>query len=543
MCVIWTTTPWTLPANQALNLHPEFDYALVRTRARTRPTLLILASDRVEACLQPCGLQGEVDRHLQGSRRSSCVNFRHPFYERLAPVYLGEYVTLDTGTGIVHSSPAYGVEDFDSCKHYGMNDAEILQPVHGRRQLRASLELFGGQSIWEANPKIVDTIRARGTLFARGEVHAQLHALLAPQDAGDLPRVEPVVRRHGRHARTTAARRCARRRCRASRPPRSIPHWGKARLHGMIANRPDWTLSRQRQWGVPMAFFVHRETGELHPRTPELLEQVAKRIEHDGIEAWQRLDPAELLGADAGAVRQEPRHARRLVRLRHHAPDGAARLARGRSRTFPADMYLEGSDQHRGWFHSSLLTSSMLNGVPPYKSLLTHGFVVDGQGRKMSKSLGNTLAPQKISDTLGAEILRLWVASTDYSGELSISDEILKRVVEAYRRIRNTLRFLLANIADFDPQARRAADRRAVRDRPLRARADRAPGRRASRHDLRPLRVPPGGREAADLLLGGPGRVLPRHPQGPPVHDRRGQPRAALGADRAAPHHQRAAAR
>jgi isoleucyl-tRNA synthetase len=220
----------------------------------------------------------------------------------------------------------------------------------------------------------------------------------------------------------------------------------------MIANRPDWTLSRQRQWGVPMAFFVHRETGELHPRTPELIEAVAKRIEREGIEAWQRLDPAELLGADAAHYEKN----RDTLDVWFDSGSTHQTVLRGSHADvshFPADMYLEGSDQHRGWFHSSLLTSSMMNGVPPYKSLLTHGFVVDGEGRKMSKSMGNTLAPQKISDTLGAEILRLWVASTDYSGELSISDEILKRVVEAYRRVRNTLRFLLANVADFDPQA------------------------------------------------------------------------------------------
>jgi len=240
---------------------------------------------------------------------------------------------------------------------------------------------------------------------------------------------------------------------------RFYPDWGQARLRGMIANRPDWTLSRQRQWGVPMPFFIHKETSELHPRTLELLEQVARRVERGGIEAWQTLDPKELLGAEA----------EQYVKIKdtldvwfdsgstHQTviggPDGKMTGAgsHGAALQFPADLYLEGSDQHRGWFHSSLLLSCMLNGVPPYKGLLTHGFFVDGQGRKMSKSLGNTLEPQKISGSLGAEILRLWVAATDYSGELSISDEILKRVVESYRRIRNTLRFLLANTADFDP--------------------------------------------------------------------------------------------
>ena len=448
-CVIWTTTPWTLPSNQALNLHPDFEYALVRTERDGAPALLLLAAERVEACLSAWGLQGETIATCRG-RALELVKFHHPFYDRLSPIYLGEYVTLDTGTGIVHSAPAYGLEDFASCKHYGMTDAEILQPVMGDGRYVGSLELFGGQTIWEANPKVVDALRERGNLFkcekyAHSYMHCWRHKTpviyrassqwfagmdLQPADGG------PTLRETALKGVEATA---------------FYPHWGKARLHGMIANRPDWTLSRQRQWGVPMAFFVHRETGELHPRTPELIEQVAQRIEKEGIEAWQRLDPAELLGADAALYEKnrdtldgwfDSGTTHRTVLRGSHAEQSH----------FPADMYLEGSDQHRGWFHSSLLTASMLDGQAPYRALLTHGFVVDGQGRKMSKSMGNVIAPQKVSDSLGAEILRLWVASTDYSGELSISDEILKRVVEAYRRIRNTLRFLLANVADFDPE-------------------------------------------------------------------------------------------
>ena len=449
-CVIWTTTPWTLPSNQALNIHPDLDYALVRTRWQDQDTLLILATERVDECLKSYGLEGSVVATCKGSALE-LVKFRHPFYDRLAPVYLGEYVTLDTGTGIVHSSPAYGVEDFISCKHYGMSDAQILQPVLGDGSFAPSLELFGGESIWKANPTIVETIRERGNLFnAVRHTHSYMHCWrhktpviyrassqwfagmdVTPKDGG------PTLRESALKGIEATA---------------FYPAWGKARLHGMIANRPDWTLSRQRQWGVPMAFFVHRETGELHPKTPELIEAVAQRVARDGIEAWQRLDPAELLGDDAANYEKN----RDTLDVWFDSGTTHATVLRGSHREashFPADMYLEGSDQHRGWFHSSLLTSSMLNGVPPYKALLTHGFVVDGEGRKMSKSIGNTLAPQKISDTLGAEILRLWVASTDYSGELSISDEILKRVVEAYRRIRNTLRFLLANVADFDAES------------------------------------------------------------------------------------------
>ena len=451
--VIWTTTPWTIPANQALNLHPEFDYALVRVADwQGSPALLVVATDLVEACLKRWKLDAEGSWQVLATCKGKALEliaFRHPFADRLSPVYLGEYVTLDSGTGLVHSSPAYGVEDFASCKQHGMKDEDILQPVLGDGTYASWLPEFAGLSIWDANPKIVEHIRARGCLFSvekypHSYMHCWRHKTPVIYRASSQwfagMDVEP---NDGKETlRETALR--------GIEATRFYPAWGKARLHGMIANRPDWTLSRQRQWGVPMAFFVHKETGELHPRTPELIEAVAQRIEREGIEAWQRLDPKELLGDDAAHYVKN----RDTLDVWFDSGTTHETVLRGSHKdqsTFPADMYLEGSDQHRGWFHSSLLTSSMLNGEPPYRSLLTHGFVVDGQGRKMSKSVGNVIAPQKVSDTLGAEILRLWVASTDYSGELSISDEILKRVVEAYRRIRNTLRFLLANVSDFDP--------------------------------------------------------------------------------------------
>jgi isoleucyl-tRNA synthetase len=328
-----------------------------------------------------------------------------------------------------------------------MQDAQILNPVTGDGRYAESLPLFGGLSIWDANPKIVAEIERRGALFSHQKYpHSYMHCwrhktpiiYRATSQWFAGMDVEP---RQGRTLRKLALA--------AVEATQFFPGWGKARLHAMIANRPDWTLSRQRQWGVPMAFFVHRETGELHPRTLELLEQVAQRVERGGIEAWQTLDPRELIGDD---VRDYEKN-RDTLDVWFDSGTTHQTVLRGSHRdelAFPADMYLEGSDQHRGWFHSSLLTSCMLNGVAPYRSLLTHGFVVDGEGRKMSKSLGNVIAPQKVSGTLGAEILRLWVASTDYSGELSLSDEILKRVVESYRRIRNTLRFLLANTSDFD---------------------------------------------------------------------------------------------
>ncbi len=446
--VIWTTTPWTIPANQALNLHPEFSYDLVDTERG----LLILASERRDACLASYRLSGTTIANTRGAALS-LIRFRHPFYDRDAPVYLGDYVTLDTGTGIVHSAPAYGVEDFLSCKAHGMTDDEILNPVQGDGVYVTTLPLFGGQKIWDANAKIVDVIREHGALLHAEKItHSYMHC---------WRHRTPIIYRAtsqwfaGMDTKPNEGGSTLRERALAGIEATTFyPAWGKARLTGMIANRPDWTLSRQRQWGTPMAFFVHRETGDLHPRTIELLEAVAQRVERGGIEAWQDLDPRDLLGERGPESAEHYVKNRDTIDVWFDSGTTHQTVLRGSHAAelhFPAEMYLEGSDQHRGWFHSSLLTSCMLNGVAPYKSLLTHGFVVDGQGRKMSKSLGNVIAPQKVADTLGAEIIRLWVTSTDYSGELSLSDEILKRVVESYRRLRNTLRFLLANVSDFDP--------------------------------------------------------------------------------------------
>ena len=445
--VIWTTTPWTLPGNQALNVHPEIEYQLVDTGER----LLILAADLRDACLARYKLGGQVLASCKGAALER-VAFRHPFYERSSPVYLGEYVTLDTGTGIVHSAPAYGVEDFESCRRYGMRDDEILTPVMGDGRYVSTLPEFGGQLIWDANPKIVEHLKARGNLMAVHKYeHSYMHCwrhktpVILRATTQWFAAMEAVP---GREAAQPAEQLRAIA-LRGVENTEFFPAWGQARLHGMIANRPDWTLSRQRQWGVPMPFFIHKETGALHPRTHEILEEVARRVEKGGIEAWQTVTAEELIGADAAHYDKikdtldvwfDSGSTHFTVLKNSHASESQ----------FPADLYLEGSDQHRGWFHSSLLVSCMMNGTAPYKALLTHGFVVDGEGKKMSKSKGNTVVPQEVSGTLGAEILRLWVAATDYSGELSISNEILKRVVESYRRIRNTLRFLLANTADFD---------------------------------------------------------------------------------------------
>ena len=451
--VIWTTTPWTIPSNQALNVNPEVTYALVQTARDGQPLLLILAQDLVESSLARFKLEGVTIATCQGEDLAG-ISFLHPlhaadtFYNRLSPMYLADYVTTESGTGVVHSAPAYGLDDFISCKAHGMADDQILTPVMGDGKFIPALPLFGGMTIWEASKPICNALRDAGALFeVKMFDHSYMHCwrhkspIIYRATSQWFAGMDIKPNDGGASLRETALKGIA--------DTKFFPDWGQARLHGMIANRPDWTLSRQRQWGVPMAFVVHKETGALHPRTPELLEQVAQLIEKGGIDAWLALDLKDLIGDEAAV------YAKNKDTLDVWFDSGTTHqtVLRGSHKeqsAFPADLYLEGSDQHRGWFHSSLLTSSMLNGAPPYKALLTHGFTVDGEGKKMSKSLGNTLAPQKISDTLGADILRLWIASTDYTGELSISDEILKRVTEAYRRIRNTLRFLLANTADFD---------------------------------------------------------------------------------------------
>jgi isoleucyl-tRNA synthetase len=415
--------------------------------------MLILAEERVEASLALFGLTGQIVAAAPGAKLAN-LRFTHPLadahpgYKRTSPIYLGDYVTTDTGTGIVHSSPAYGVEDFESCKAHGLADSDILNPVMGDGRYAESLPLFGGLSIWSANPKIVEALGAAGTLLHTEKYpHSYMHCwrhktpIIYRATSQWFAGMDITPKDGGATLRETALA--------GVDATAFYPSWGKQRLHSMIANRPDWTLSRQRQWGVPMAFFVHKETGELHPRTLALLEEVAQRVEQGGIEAWQALDARELLGEDANLYEKN----RDTLDVWFDSGTTHWHVLRGSHANvsqFPADLYLEGSDQHRGWFHSSLLTASMLDGRAPYRALLTHGFTVDGEGRKMSKSLGNGIDPHDVANRLGAEIIRLWIASTDYSGELAISEEILKRVTESYRRIRNTLRFLLANLSDFD---------------------------------------------------------------------------------------------
>ena len=361
-------------------------------------------------------------------------------------------MTLDSGTGIVHSAPAYGEEDYKSCKANGLKDSEILSPVMSNGVYAESLPLFGGQFIWKANPLIVKALSEAGSLlksieFQHSYMHCWRHKTPIVYRATSQWFASMDVKPLGT---SKSVREMA---LEGIESTHFYPAWGKQRLRGMIANRPDWTLSRQRQWGVPMAFFVHRETGALHPNTQEHMEKIALLIEANGIEAWQTLDIDSFLGSDAQNYEKNKDTLDVWFdsgTTHWHVIRGSHQHELHTDDSRWADLYLEGSDQHRGWFHSSLLTGVMLDGVPPYKGLLTHGFTVDGNGRKMSKSLGNVIAPQEVADKMGAEIIRLWAASTDYSGEMTISDEILKRVVESYRRIRNTLRFLLANLSDYD---------------------------------------------------------------------------------------------
>ncbi|MBQ0742119.1 MAG: isoleucine--tRNA ligase, partial [Pseudomonas sp.] len=444
--VIWTTTPWTIPANQALNVHPEFNYALVDVGDR----LLVLAEELEESCLARYGRTGQIIARTTGDRLE-LINFRHPFYDRLSPVYLADYVELGAGTGIVHSAPAYGVDDFHTCKRYGMVNDDILSPVQGNGVYVDSLEFFGGQFIWKANPNVVAKLAEVGCLLAHEQVsHSYMHC---------WRHKTPVIYRAtaqwfiGMDTQPHEGLPLRQRALAAIEETEFVPAWGKQRLHNMIAGRPDWCISRQRTWGVPIPLFLHKQTGDLHPRSIELIEQVAQKVEQGGIEAWFTMDASELLGAEAD---QYDKISDTLDvwfdsgTTHIHVMRGSHPM--GHQEGPLADLYLEGSDQHRGWFHSSLLTGAAIDGHAPYKGLLTHGFVVDENGRKMSKSLGNVVAPQEINNSLGADILRLWVSSTDYSGEMAVSKVILQRSADAYRRIRNTARFLLSNLNGFDPK-------------------------------------------------------------------------------------------
>jgi isoleucyl-tRNA synthetase len=467
--VIWTTTAWTIPANQAMNLNPEITYALVDTERG----LLILAETLVEKCLERYKLTGQTIASCQGAALDR-IKFKHPLahvhagYDRFSPIFVADYATADDGTGIVHSSPAYGVDDFNSCVANGIATQDILNPVQGNGRYADDLPLFGGLNIWKACPEIISTLREHGRLMATYDItHSYPHCWrhktpviyraaaqwFVRMDAGDGVFTKDKALISLREIALDAIEQTS-----------FYPENGKIRLRDMIAGRPDWCISRQRSWGVPLPLFTHMDSGELHPKTVEMIDLAAEMVEAGGIEAWSKASTAEIF-AKVGAANPEQytkstdilevwfdsgtTHTT-VLKGSHgdKAADGSYVYAHNAGPE--ADLYLEGHDQHRGWFHSSLLTAAAMYGRAPYRGLLTHGFTVDGQGRKMSKSMGNVVAPQEVSDKMGAEIIRLWTASTDYSGDLGIDDKILARVVDSYRRIRNTLRFLLANVSDFD---------------------------------------------------------------------------------------------
>ncbi|WP_158781882.1 isoleucine--tRNA ligase [Pantoea sp. BAV 3049] len=435
--VIWTTTPWTMPANRAISLHPEFDYQLVQIDGRA----LILAKDLVESVMKRAGIK---EWQVLGEAKGAALElmpFQHPFLELTSPVILGEHVTLEAGTGAVHTAPAHGPDDYVICQKYGIEVANPVGPDGS--YLPGTYPTLDGVNVFKANDMMVELLREKGALLhVEKLLHSYPHCWRhkTPIIFRATPQWFISMDQKGLRAQSL----------KEIKGVQWIPDWGQARIESMVANRPDWCISRQRTWGVPMALFVHKETEELHPDTLELMEKVAQRVEQDGIQAWWDLDAKELMGADAENYVKVPDTLD--VWFDSGSTSYSVVDARPEFGGHTPDMYLEGSDQHRGWFMSSLMISTAMKGKAPYRQVLTHGFTVDGQGRKMSKSIGNTVSPQDVMNKLGGDILRLWVASTDYSGEMAVSDEILKRSADSYRRIRNTARFLLANLNGFNPE-------------------------------------------------------------------------------------------
>ena len=445
--VIWTTTPWTLPANQAVALNEALKYVLIAPAPaegaapeanRQEQTALILAADLARACLARYGLEAEKTLAEFEGRALEGLRLRHPFQEREVPVILGEHVTLDAGTGAVHTAPGHGHEDFIVGQRYGL---PVTNPVGNDGRFLPDTPLVAGLKVDDANGVIIETLRERGRLVHHEPLrHSYPHCWRhkTPVIFRATPQWFISMDRNGLRANAL----------RDIRKVKWTPEWGEQRITGMIENRPDWCISRQRTWGVPITLFVHRSTGELHPRMLELIDQIAERVERDGIDAWFALDPRELLGDEAESYEKV------TDVMDVWADSGLSFECVGHLRPelqAPMDLYLEGSDQHRGWFHSSLLMSEAIYERAPYRGVLTHGFTVDEKGRKMSKSLGNVIEPKQVLDTLGADVLRLWVAATDFANEMSVSQEILKRMADSYRRMRNTVRFLLGNLAGFDP--------------------------------------------------------------------------------------------
>ena len=434
--IIWTTTPWTLPANEAVSLHPDLDYALVDVGK----SLYILSDDLLESSLERYGVKDfkKLSKTYKGSELEGLM-LQHPFYDKQVPVILGEHVTTETGTGAVHTAPAHGQDDYVVGLQYNL---PVDCPVDGRGVFIDSTEGVAGEFIFKANSTILGLLESHGTLVKHEPItHSYPHC---------WRHKTPVIFRATPQWFVSMTKKNLRDKVNDEiLNVKWIPNWGQKRIELMVGNRPDWCISRQRYWGSPITLFINKNTGELHPDTEKLFEVVAKKIELDGIEAWFKLKVEDVLGAEAKDYEKT------TDTLDVWFDSGVSHYAVLKASSYlsdVADMYLEGSDQHRGWFQSSLLTSCAINERAPYKQVLTHGFTVDQNGHKMSKSLGNVIPPQKVVNSLGADILRLWIGSTDYSGEMTVSDEILNRSADSYRRIRNTMRFMLANMQGFDPK-------------------------------------------------------------------------------------------
>ncbi|BFM50345.1 isoleucine--tRNA ligase [Marinomonas sp. THO17] len=436
--VIWTTTPWTLPASQAVSIHPEFNYALVEVDMGQGKERLVLAEDMVPGIMQR---YGQENYHVVGRAEGQSLansKLNHPFFERDILLILGEHVTTDAGTGCVHTAPDHGVDDFNVGRVNGLGTINLVQDNGVYSDAAGE---FAGMHVYKVDEAILEALNKHQALVHQSKIfHSYPHCWRTKTPLIFRATPQWFVSMDEKGLLDSAKD--------SIKGIKWTPSWGQNRMEGMLNNSPDWCVSRQRTWGVPIALFIDKETQELHPETPRLIEEVAQRIEKEGIDAWFELDAAELLGDEA------EKYSKVTDTLDVWFDSGVTHYSvidQREELSFPADLYLEGSDQHRGWFQSSLKTSIAIRGVPPYKGVLTHGFTVDGDGRKMSKSLGNVVSPQKVMSTLGADIIRLWVAATDYTGEMTVSDEILKRVADSYRRIRNTARFMLANLNGFDP--------------------------------------------------------------------------------------------
>ncbi len=439
---IWTTTPWTLPANEAVSLNPEYDYVLLQCGDER----LLLAEALYESALERYGMTGDIIVRCKGEVLENC-QLQHPFYDKQVPIILGDHVTAEAGTGAVHTAPGHGQDDFTVGLKYQL---AVNNPVGANGVFLPDTEYFAGQSVFKANPNVIALLAEKGVLLKHIDIqHSYPHCWRHKSPIIFRATPQWFISMDQKGLRQAAEQ--------AINDTTWMPDWGQKRIEGMVEGRPDWCISRQRTWGVPIPLFVHQQTGELHPKTDVLMEQVASQVEQHGIDAWFELEASELLGDEAADY---DKVSDTLDVWFDSGVSHACVLARRDYLSRPADLYLEGSDQHRGWFQSSLLTSVASTGKAPYKAVLTHGFTVDANGMKMSKSKGNVIAPQKVVNNLGADIIRLWVASADYTAEMNVSDEILKQAADSYRRIRNTARYLLSNLSDFNP----ATDSVAVED-------------------------------------------------------------------------------